>query len=103
MNFNFAKPLSEEADKVYYLPHEGVVVITLYLARVHLLPFVGTEARPFWEHLSVAEHAAVNGARKCRLEHLETCARNTRNTGLVIWRHRMHELVAVPVFILHCI
>ena len=70
--------LSEFADKVYYLPHEGVVVVTLDLARVHLLPFVGTEARPFWEQLSVAEHAAVNGAGKCRLEHLETCARNTQ-------------------------
>ena len=84
---------------MYYLPHEGVVIVTLDLARVHLLPFVGTKARPFWEHLPVAEHAAVNGAGKCRLEHLEICARNPRNTGLVIWRHRMHELAAVPVFI----
>ena len=89
---------------MYYLPHECVVVVTLYLARVHLLPFVGTEARPFWEHFSVAEHAAVNGAGKCRLEHLETCA---HHSVLVIWRQRMHEevtvvLVVVPICIMHC-
>ena len=75
---DFALPLYVEADEVYYLPHEGVVVITLNFARVHLLPFVGTKARPLWEQFSVAEHAAMNRARKCRLEHLETCSHNTQ-------------------------
>ena len=84
---------------MYYLPHECVVVVTLDLARVHLLPFVGTEARPFWEHLSVAEHAAVNRAGKCRLEHLETCARNTQ---YLLFGEVTVVLVVVPICIMHC-